>query len=74
MSLELTVRHECIPHLLLKLSCAAQRTLKSEFFIFLCGCETWTLLADSEKRILDFGDQVPEETFPHLLLGEQNHN
>ena len=32
------------------------------------GCETWTLLADSEKRIQDFGTKCPRKTSPHLLL------
>ena len=41
--------------------------------ILLSGCETWTLLADSEKMIQAFKtDQVPEETSPHPLPGAQN--
>ena len=37
--------------------------------ILLYGCETWTLLADSEKRIQAFRNQLSEETSTHLLLG-----
>ena len=33
--------------------------------VFLYGCETWTLLADSEKR-------MQEETSPYLLLRAQD--
>ena len=40
--------------------------------ILLYGCETWTLLADSEERIQAFRNQVPEETSPHLLLRAQD--
>ena len=36
----------------------------------LYGCETWTLLADFEKRIHSF--ELHEETFPYLLLGPQD--
>ena len=39
--------------------------------ILLCGCETWTLLAYSEKRDPGFRNQLPEETPPYLLLGAQ---
>ena len=36
------------------------------------GCETWTLLADCEKKDPGFQNQVTEETSPHLLLGAQD--
>ena len=38
----------------------------------LYGWETRTLFAVSEKKDLDFQNQVPEETSPHLLLGAQD--
>ena len=41
--------------------------------ILLYGCETWTLLADSEKKILAFETLVPKETSQHLLLGAKDH-
>ena len=41
--------------------------------ILLYGCETWTLLADSDKKDPGFRGQVPEETSTHLLLGAQDH-
>ena len=37
-----------------------------------CGCETWTHLANSEKKDPGFQNQVPEETSPYLLLGTQD--
>ena len=40
--------------------------------ILLYGCETRTLLADSEKKDPSFRDQVHEETSPYLLLGAQD--
>ena len=40
--------------------------------ILLCGCETWTLLADSEKKGPGFWKQLPEETSPHFLFGTQD--
>ena len=41
--------------------------------ILLSGCETWTLLADSEKKKdLDFRNQVPEKTSSHPLFGAQD--
>ena len=40
--------------------------------ILLYGCQTWTLLDDSEKEILAFETQVPEETSPHPLHGAQD--
>ena len=36
------------------------------------GCETGTLLADSEKKEPGFRNQVHEETPPYLLLGKQD--
>ena len=39
--------------------------------ILLCGCETWTLLVDSEIKDPRLQNQVLEETSPQLLLGEQ---
>ena len=40
--------------------------------VLLHGCETRTLLDDSTKKDPGFQNWVPEETFPHLLLGAQN--
>ena len=40
--------------------------------ILLYGCETWTLLSDSEKKNPGFRNQALEETSPHLLLGAQD--
>ena len=40
--------------------------------ILLYGCETWTLLSDSEKKNPVFRNQALEETSPHLLLGAQD--
>ena len=40
--------------------------------ILLYGCETWILIADSEKKDPGFWNQVPEETSPHLLLTTQD--
>ena len=37
-----------------------------------CGCETWTHLANSEKKDPGFQNQVPEETSLYLLLGAQD--
>ena len=39
---------------------------KSLVTSILCGCETRTLLADSEKEGSSFRNQVPEATSPHL--------
>ena len=36
--------------------------------VLLFGGETWTLLADSEKKDPGFQNKVPEETSLHLLL------
>ena len=36
------------------------------------GCETWTLLADSEKKIPGLQGQAPKETSLHLLLWAQD--
>ena len=36
--------------------------------ILFCGCETWTLPPDSEKKDPGFRNQVHEETSPYLLL------
>ena len=38
----------------------------------LYGCETWTLLAEPEKRDPGFRNQAQEKTSPHLLLGSQD--
>ena len=40
--------------------------------ILLYGCETWILLADSEKKDPGFRNQVHEKTSPYLLLGVQD--
>ena len=40
--------------------------------ILLCGCETWNLLADSEKKDPGFRNQVPKGTSPRLLPGAQD--
>ena len=40
--------------------------------ILLYGCETWTLLADSEKKVPGFRNQVHEETSPYLLPGAKD--
>ena len=38
----------------------------------LYSCETWTPLADSEKKDPGFQSQVHEETSPHPLLGAED--
>ena len=40
--------------------------------ILLYGCETWTLLADFEKKDPHFRNQVHEESSAYLLLGVQD--
>ena len=42
--------------------------------IFLYGCETWTLLADSEKKDPGFRNQVHEETSSHLPPRAQDND
>ena len=42
--------------------------------IFLYGCETCTLLADSEKRIQAFRNHVHEETSPYLDLEHKTND
>ena len=39
--------------------------------ILLHGWETWTLMADSNKKDPSFAVQVPEKTFHHSLFGAQ---
>ena len=41
--------------------------------ILLCGCDTWTLHADSETKDPGFWNKVPEETSQHLLLEAQDN-
>ena len=41
--------------------------------IFLRGCDTRNLLADSEKKDPGFRNQVHAETSPQLLLGAQDY-
>ena len=46
--------------------------IKLYLSILLYNCETWTLLADSEKKDPGFQNHVQEETSPYLLLGAQD--
>ena len=46
------------------------KTLVTSILFF--GCETWTLLANSEKKGSRFQNQVREETSLYLILGAQD--
>ena len=40
--------------------------------MFLYGCKTWSLLADSKQKGLNLRKQVPEEASPYLLHGARD--
>ena len=47
-----------------------QKSLVTSMLFY--GSETWTLLADSEKKDPSCGNRAPEGTCPHLQFGAQD--